>query len=144
MAQSSGASPVDPPAGAHLLMTAQGQGLQIYICTDRQWVLQAPDAKLFNAQGTQIGTHFAGPTWLLNDGSQVKGKVLATQASPDSKAVPWLLLEAVPNSGSGQFASVAWITRTNTQGGKAPAVVCPGPGAKLPVAYTATYSFYTR
>ena len=139
-AQQAGQS-IDAPPGARLLLEAKAAGVQVYACTDSHWVLKAPDAKLLDAQGQVIGTHFAGPTWRLNDGSEVKGKPIASQPAPDGKSVPWLLVGAVPGSGSGQFASVAFIRRTETNGGAAPKEACTA--GELPVSYTAKYSFYT-
>lgn len=134
-------SSIEVPAGAHLLLTAKAQGTQIYSCTDGHWVLKAPDAKLFDDAGKQIGTHFAGPTWQLNDGSEVKGKAIGSQASPESGSVAWLLVQAVPETGKGKFADVAYIRRTETHGGAAPKEACTSDTLSVP--YRATYSFYT-
>jgi hypothetical protein len=131
---------IQPPPGARLLLEARGEGVQIYICTNSQWILKAPDAKLLDAKGQVIGTHFAGPTWRLNDGSEVKGKMVASQPAPDGKSISWLLVGAVPGSGSGQFAAVAYIRRTDTSGGAAPKEACTS--GELPVQYAAKYSFY--
>jgi hypothetical protein len=103
------------------------------------WALKAPDAKLLNQQGSVIGRHFAGPTWELNDGSRIKGQVLAKRVAQDATAVPWLLLESV--GGTGTFGAVRFIQRTETHGGNAPDGSC-GQGAMRRVPYTATYSFY--
>lgn len=127
-----------------LLLEAKGDGVQIYTCTSTgtggKWTLKAPDAKLLDAQGKVIGTHFAGPTWKLTDGSEVKGKAIANQPSPDPSSVPWLLLQAVPGSGAGAFAAVTYIRRTETHGGAAPKDACTTGETRVP--YTATYSFY--
>jgi hypothetical protein len=131
---------IEAPPGARLLLEAKGDGAQVYACTDGHWVLKAPDAKLLDAQGREIGIHFAGPTWRLNDGSEVKGKLIASQPAPDGKSIPWLLVGAVPGSGSGRFAAVAYIRRTETTGGAAPGEACVS--GELPVPYTAKYSFY--
>ena len=128
------------PPGARLLLEARGEGAQIYTCTNSQWVLKGPNAKLIDAKGQVIGTHFAGPTWRLIDGSEVKGKMIASQPAPDGKSVAWLLLGAVPGSGSGKFAAVAFIRRTETSGGVAPKEACTS--GELPVPYAAKYSFY--
>jgi hypothetical protein len=136
-------STIDLPPGTHeLLLEAKGEGVQIYTCTDGKWALKAPDAKLLDLQGTVIGTHFAGPTWKLTDGSEVKGKAIASQPSPDADSVPWLLIQSVPNSGSGQFADVNYIRRTETHGGAAPKESCTDGESRQP--YTATYSFYSK
>jgi FtsP/CotA-like multicopper oxidase with cupredoxin domain len=133
---------IEAPAGAKLMLEAKGDGAQVYACTDSHWVLKAPDAKLLDAQGQVIGTHFAGPTWRLTDGSEVKGKVIASQPAPDGKSIPWLLLGAVPGSQSGKFTPVAYIRRTETNGGAAPKEPCTS--GELPVPYTAKYSFYAK
>jgi hypothetical protein len=133
---------IDVPPGAHLLLEAKGDGVQIYTCTDSKWTLKAPDAKLLDTKGKVIGTHFAGPTWKLNDGSQVKGKAIANQPSPEAGSVPWLLVQAVPGSGSGKFADVTYIRRTETHSGAAPKEACTSGESRQ--SYTATYSFYTK
>jgi len=136
-------SPIDLPPGNHeLLLEAKGDGVQIYTCVDGKWTLKAPDAKLLDLQGTVIGAHSAGPTWKLTDGSEVKGKAIASQPSPEADSVPWLLIEAVPGSGSGQFADVNYIRRTETHGGAAPKEACTDGESRQH--YTATYSFYSK
>jgi Protein of unknown function (DUF3455) len=132
---------VDPPAGTSLLLTAAGDGSQIYTCTEGHWTLKAPDARLLDERGQVIGTHFAGPTWRLTDGSEIKGKMVASKPSPDAGSVPWLLLQAVPNSGSGQLANVRYIARTETHGGAAGDQACTSGEERI--SYTAKYSFYT-
>jgi hypothetical protein len=137
------ASSIHVPPGATLLLEAKGDGMQIYTCTDSKWTLKAPDAKLLDAQGEVIGKHFAGPTWQLTDGSEVKGKAIANQPSPDAASVPWLLIQAVPATGKGKFADVSYIRRTETHGGAAWKGTCTD-GSETKVPYTATYTFYTK
>ena len=88
-----------------------------------------------------IGTHFAGPTWRLTDGSEVKGKVVASRPAQDAASVPALLLQAVPGSGTGKFANVNYIGRTATHGGAAGGDPCTSGEKRVP--YTAKYNFYT-
>jgi hypothetical protein len=135
-------SSIDVPPGAHLLLQAKGVGVQIYTCTDGKWTLKAPDAKLLDAQGKVIGKHFAGPAWKLNDGSEVKGKAIAKQPSPEAGSAAWLLVQAVPGSGTGKFSSLAYIRRTETHGGAAPESACTGGESRQH--YTAIYSFYAK
>jgi hypothetical protein len=130
---------IDVPPHSRLLLLAVGSGDQVYGCIDGSWVLNIPDAKLFNQEGSVIGRHFAGPTWQLNDGSWVTGKAVAKQVAPDATAVPWLLLESV--GGAGRLGAVRFIQRTETHGGNAPSGHC-SQNAMLRVPYTATYSFY--
>jgi hypothetical protein len=136
------AQSIEAPPGTRLLLEATGEGTQVYRCTDGNWVLKAPDARLLDAQRREIGVHLAGPTWRLTDGSEVKGKLIASQPAPDGKSIPWLLVGAVPGSGSGKFAAVAYIRRTATSGGAAPKEACVT--GELPVPYTAKYSFYVK
>jgi hypothetical protein len=138
-AQPAGQS-IAPPPGAQLVLEAKGVGAQVYTCTDSQWKLKAPDAKLLDATGRMIGTHFAGPTWLLIDGSEIRGKMIASQPAPDGKSIAWLLLAALPGSGSGKLANVTYIRRTETSGGAAPKEPCTS--GELQVQYAAKYSFY--
>ena len=130
---------IDVPPHTRLLLRAIGTGDQVYGCVNGNWALKAPDAKLLNQEGSVIGQHFAGPTWQLNDGSWVKGKVVAKQVAPDTTAVPWLLLESV--GGTGRFGAVRFIQRTGTHGGNAPGGSCSQSAVRR-VPYTATYSFY--
>jgi Protein of unknown function (DUF3455) len=131
---------IDAPQDVRALMIVKGEGAQIYTCTDAHWVLKAPDAKLLDANGHQIGTHFAGPTWKLNDGGEVKGKAIANQPSPDAGSIPWLLVQAVPGSAAGSLAQITYIRRTETHGGAAPNEACTGTTLSIP--YSATYTFY--
>jgi hypothetical protein len=130
---------IDVPPHARLLLRAVGSGDQVYGCVNGRWALTAPDAKLFNLEGSVIGRHFAGPTWQLNDGSWVKGKAVAKQVATDATAVPWLLLESI--DGTGRLGTVRFIQRTGTHGGNAPDGLCSQSAIRR-VPYTATYSFY--
>jgi hypothetical protein len=134
-------SSIEAPAGTALLFEAAGEGSQIYTCTDGHWTLKAPDARLLDQHGKVIGSHFAGPTWRLDDGSEIKGKAIANRPAADASSVPWLLVQAVPGSGSGKLASVLYIRRTETHGGAAPTKACDSGEERVP--YTAKYSFYT-
>jgi hypothetical protein len=133
---------IDIPQGARLLLKAKGDGVQIYTCTDGKWTLKAPDAKLLDNSGKVIGSHFAGPTWRLNDGSEIKGKVVGNQPSPDASSVAWLLLQTTSNNGTGTLADAAYIRRTDTHGGAAPKEACTNGETRVP--YTATYTFYAK
>jgi hypothetical protein len=77
----------------------------------------------------------------LNDGSEVKGKMVASRPASDGSSVPSLLLQAVPGSGTGKLADVTYIGRTDTHGGAADSKPCTSGEARVP--YTANYSFYT-
>jgi hypothetical protein len=142
---------IDLPAGVRAVLQAKGDGVQIYICTagneGPRWVLKAPDAKLLDAAGNIIGSHSAGPTWRLEDGSQVQGELIASQPAPQANSVAWLLLRAKDGTASGALANVAFIRRTETHGGVATVSSCAnshdvGDTARIP--YTATYTLYAE
>ena len=134
-----------PPAGEKLAMKVHASGSQIYACDGTQWTLTAPDAKLFDDAGKQVGSHFAGPTWQSSDGSRVVGKA-AANATVDPQSIPWLLVSAVDHSGQGAMSGVTSIQRLHTHGGKAPASGCDAAhkSEKTSVAYTADYYFYSK
>ncbi len=142
---------LEPPAGAKAVLLAYGQGVQRYVCNAKtqaggafEWVLKEPVAKLFDDQNHEIGSHSAGPSWQLADGSKVvKKKVLATTAALQFDAVPWLLVEVEP-SGQGKLAAVQYVQRLDTVGGVAPSTGCDAThaGALQDVEYRAVYVFY--
>lgn len=144
-------------AAALLPSTAQaaaleflGKGVQVYECTapaaggSPAWHLKGPDAVLLDATGQEAGKHFAGPSWQAKDGSTVVGKVLVASPAPRSGAVPWLVLEVVSHHGSGRFAAVTYVSRTDTNGGAAPATGCDAAhlNAQTWVPYNAIYTLF--
>jgi hypothetical protein len=140
---------VAAPAGATLLLEVVADGVQIYACEAKdnghEWVFKAPEANLFDKQGRQIGTHFAGPTWKLQDGSTVVGEVAAKADAPEAGAIPWLLLRAKGHEGAGALSTVAFIRRVDTKGGAAPKTGCDaghGP-EQARMRYTAIYQFFS-
>lgn len=139
------------PATQTLLLGTRASGVQIYDCkpgkddpTHLEWVFRAPEADLFDAAGTRVGKHYAGPTWEADDGSKVVGETQAHDDSPDANAIPWLLLRAKSTSGAGVLARTASVQRLQTVGGKPPAGGCTGAraGAEARVPYSAMYYFY--
>jgi hypothetical protein len=139
----------DPPATQHAVLAVIGKGVQIYACQQvgdvPQWVFQAPEAALFDAAGAKVGTHGAGPVWKYQDGSLVKGEVLAKNPAPEVGAVPWLLLKVAGVEGSGILTRIEFIRRSDTHGGVAPPGGCDirHVGAISRVPYTAMYTFYS-
>jgi hypothetical protein len=142
VAQAPTPAQLNPPKDQVLLFQFKGKGSQIYVCQNSAWVLKAPDARLFASDGELAGKHFAGPTWEAKDGSRVKGKMVASVPSPETDAIPWLLVAAVSHEGTGTMASVQTIQRLETKGGKAPAASCAAGTTDLAVPYEAQYAFY--
>ncbi len=143
---------LNAPANQVLSLETQAAGVQIYECkaskddpTRFDWVFKAPEADLFDSAGKNIGRHYAGPTWESNDGSKVVGEVKARDNGPDPNAIPWLLLSAKSNSGSGVFSKTKSIQRLYTTGGKAPIEGCSQTqeGKEVRVPYKAKYYFYS-
>jgi len=132
-----------PPAEEKLVLHALASGDQIYTCDGSKWTLSGPDAKLSDEAGREAGSHFAGPTWLWSDGSQVTGKPVGN-ATPDPESIPWLLLTATNHLGDGVMKNVSSIQRLRTKGGKAPTSGCTAShkDEKARVHYTADYYFY--
>lgn len=128
---------------------ALGKGVQIYTCQASgaafAWKLQGPEAVLSGSDGRVVGGHFAGPSWQAADGSTIVGEPVVASPSPQDGAIPWLVLRTRSTAGPGLFSGVTYVTRTQTQGGAAPATGCDadhvGKQARAP--YSATYTFFT-
>ena len=140
---------IKAPAGEELVLQVHAAGSQIYVCQagaeqKLSWVLKAPEAELTDASGKVIGTHYAGPSWKHQDGSEVKGKLAAKVDAPEPDAIPWLLLAASGHSGSGVLSRVTTIQRIHTHGGQAPKTGCDQAhtGAEVKIPYSADYYFY--
>jgi len=142
-------SAIQAPAGERVVLVAHASGSQIYTCqpgTENKfaWSLKGPDAELKDAKGKVIGKHFAGPTWKLEDGSEVTGKASGHVESPDPGSIPWLRVNVVAHSGEGALTNVSTIQRIHTQGGQSPTSGCDESHAKAESksSYTADYYFY--
>jgi len=143
------------PAGEVLAFQMAATGVQIYDCKVNkeaakkfEWVFRAPEAELYashDSSNVKLGKHYAGPSWEANDGSKVVAEVVAKADSPDTSAIPWLLLKTKSTSGSGTFSKVTSIQRVVTVGGKAPLSGCSDfqIGAETRTPYKATYYFFT-
>jgi hypothetical protein len=162
---------LEPPAGATVKLHAHAVGAQIYTCTASggtsadagaggsagattyAWVLKAPDAKLYDSSGAQVGTHGAGPSWTWGDGSVANGAKVAELNAPVADAISWLLLRVTSATGAGgaggagaigSLSDATYVQRLNTAGGKAPASGCDSTtaGTETPSGYSADYYFY--
>ena len=139
------------PSSSVLIFEFDARGVQIYTCeakpddaTSYVWTFKRPEAELLNQRGEIVGSHFAGPTWQGNDGSAVVGTVLERADSPDTGAIPWLLLEVTDHAGTGIFSTVTHVQRLATVGGTAPAEGCDEAhaGDEVRQPYEATYAFH--
>jgi hypothetical protein len=139
---------VSAPPGSALLLEVLADGVQIYTCAAKEsgfeWSFKAPEANLFDRQGRQIGTHFGGPTWKIDDGSAVVGEVIAKADAPEPDGIQWLLLRATSHQGSGALSAVAYIRRTETKGGVALKTGCDTShlSEQTRMRYSATYQFF--
>jgi hypothetical protein len=137
------------PAGQEVVLYAHGTGSQIYTCQSSAdgkfaWTLKAPDAELHDRKDKVIGSHFAGPTWKLKDGSEVTGKAAAHVDSLGGESIPWLLVNVVEHAGKGLLTNVTTIQRIRTHGGMPPDDVCDAAhvNTESKSSYSADYYFY--
>lgn len=146
-------SEIQAPADQQLLLTVRAEGDQIYVCqaaTDApnqfEWTLKAPEALLYDERGQEIGHHYGGPSWELQDGSKIVGQLYSRVDAPQPNAIPWLLLQVKSHEGEGMLSSVNWIQRVNTVGGKAPQTGCnaANQNQEIRVNYAADYYFLGR
>jgi hypothetical protein len=140
---------LSPPAGSNLLLSARGDGVQSYVCTEKDktfaWVFDGPSAALFNDSGRRIGVHEKGPIWTLDDGSGVTGELVARKDAPEAGAAPWLLLKVNAHVGTfGQLSGANYVRRIDTKGGAAPPDGCEAEhlGDIARIHYSAIYQFY--
>jgi Protein of unknown function (DUF3455) len=140
---------VAPPPGSAPVLELVADGVQIYTCEAKEggfaWSFKAPEANLFDKAGRQVGTHFAGPTWKLDDGSDVVGEVVAKADAAEPGTIQWLLLRVKSHQGSGALSPVAYIRRAETKGGLAPGAGCDAShlSQQARMRYSATYQFFS-
>ena len=140
---------IQAPAGEEVVLLAHATGSQIYTCLAAvdgkfSWTLKAPEADLHDRKDKVIGTHFAGPSWKLKDGSEVTGKAAAKVDALDPGSIPWLLVNVVSHAGNGLLGTVTTIQRVHTHGGQPPAEGCDAAhrDAETKSSYSADYYFY--
>lgn len=136
------------PAGNTPILLTHAQGDQIYQCALNEgkyaWKIEAPDAKLLDADGQIVGNHYTGPVWEYKEGSRVEGKIINRLDVVPETSISWLLVKVVAHHGQGLFSKVSYINRINTHGGLPPLSGCDGNhlGSEKRVPYTADYVFY--
>lgn len=130
-----------------IVTVIHAQGAQVYECKSDPlgklvWVFREPIATLLQG-GETIGRHYAGPSWELNDGSSVVGKVASRAPGASAQDIPLLKLDVLYRQGAGRLSDVATIQRINTKGGVAEGA-CEKNGELLSVPYSADYAFLKR
>jgi uncharacterized protein DUF3455 len=133
--------------GETLIATIHAEGAQLYECKADAagkliWQFREPIATLLVDNKT-IGRHFAGPSWELEDGSAVSGRVAARAAGASAADIPLLKLSVTTQRDRGMLVGVTTIQRLNTKGGVAEGA-CERTGALLSVPYSADYAFYKK
>ena len=129
------------------LLRWMAQGDQIYRCKPDSglphWVLERPEAVLKDTAGLVRAQHGAGPTWRAGDGSELQGVVVTVIPAPKPDAISWLVLRVSRHAGHGLLDAIAYILRTDTEGGIAPETGCDmaRSGRLIAVPYHATYTF---
>jgi hypothetical protein len=135
---------IDVPEGHKVHFHGFALGAQVYTWDGVKWGPAVPDATLFDQDGNVVATHFAGPTWRSNSGSEVVGELPPLAIIVDRDSIPWLRLTADKERthGPGIFANTTFIHRINTIGGKAPEENGTFIGQVAAVPYSADYFFY--
>lgn len=130
--------------GMTTVLQAHATGAQIYDCKANtlgalEWAFREPVANLV-VDGQTVGHHYPGPSWQLNNGSTVQGKVAAKAPGATEADIPWLKLDVVSHGGSGELDAVSAIQRINTSGGVLKGA-CDTAGTQVAVPYSADYVF---
>jgi Protein of unknown function (DUF3455) len=139
------------PENTSIALVAIGEGVQIYESKLNsmgtfEWALKAPEAALKNLDGEVLGKHYGGPSWSLNDGSQLVGNLppLKAISSPDGRNIPWLLVAAKSKSDAGLLSKVDFVARIATSGGVAPEEPPTSQADTVRVKYQAIYLFLRK
>lgn len=138
------------PAGNKPVLSVHAKGDQIYQCSvdnnKYAWKIQAPDARLYDAQGQIVGNHYAGPVWEYKEGSRIVGRIVNKIDIAPKSSISWLLVEVIGHKGNGLFSDVKYINRINTHGGLPPLSGCDANhlGSEKRVPYKADYIFYAK
>lgn len=138
------------PTGNKPVLSVHAKGDQIYQCTVENnayaWKIQAPDARLYDAQGRIVGNHYAGPIWEYKEGSRIVGRIVSKIDIAPQSSISWLLVEIIGHKGNGLLSKVNYINRINTHGGLPPSSGCDANhlGSEKRVPYTADYIFYAK
>jgi Protein of unknown function (DUF3455) len=127
-----------------LVATLHGEGKQVYDCVNGAYAFREPIATLEELRGNKkiVGIHGAGPFWASFDGSKVIGTGAVSVPSPAGTPpnIAWLRLSVASTAGKGGvFSNVAFIQRTDTRGGSAPATCGP---PTVAVEYSTIYQFW--
>lgn len=131
-------------AARETVLTAHAEGAQIYQCKPGPdgalvWSFREPIAVLM-VDGRTIGRHYAGPHWVLDDGSLIQGRMVISAPGASGADVALLKLAVIDNNGLGALNRTTLVYRVNTHGGNL-AGACPTAGMLRAVAYTAEYVF---
>jgi Protein of unknown function (DUF3455) len=137
-----------PPAFAvadrATVLEVHGVGAQIYQCEPDSsgrtvWTFREPIATLIR-DGKTIGRHYAGPSFELDDGGVVKGKLAMSAPGGGPGDIPLLKLTVAERRGAGALTWASVILRLNTHGG-ALSGACAGVGDLRAEPYSADYAF---
>ncbi|HYB49802.1 MAG TPA: DUF3455 domain-containing protein [Burkholderiaceae bacterium] len=134
-----------PPAGAEV-MRLKGAGSQIFRCETQsaglRWSFRLPEAELRDAQGNSVVHHGANLSFEHVDGSLLLSDVVDHVPSPNSDALPWLLLKT-HSFHDGALAGITYVERINTVGGMPPASCTPEQlNELLRVPFSAEFVFF--
>jgi hypothetical protein len=141
------------PKGHQLVASFRAEGVQVYKAVEGksgglEWSLEGPLADLKDKQGRWSGNHYGGPAWESADGSKVildRSVPVKPAPAEDPADIPWLLLKVKAAQGKpGLFASVAYVQRVNTIGGKAPTEPPKRAGMKVAIPYRAEYRLWAK
>ncbi|TFE69762.1 hypothetical protein A7Q09_04830 [Methylacidiphilum sp. Yel] len=139
------------PSHTMVVLVAEAKGVQIYSSQPQigkkssfEWKLTAPKALLFDKSGKQIGKHYSGPSWELNDGSKITTMLPPIAKVEQKTAIPWLLLKVKSHEGKGLLSNVQYVIRVATLGGLPPKKAPSKKNQCSKISYRATYLFLAK
>ena len=131
-------------ANRPVILSVHAEGVQLYECRQEAgggavWTFREPIATLIG-DGKTIGRHYVGPTWELDDGQAVKGKLAASAPGANAGDVPLLKLDVSEHRGVGALSAATLVLRLNTHGGGLKGA-CTVAGELRAEPYSADYLF---
>lgn len=138
---------IQQPPKAVAVMTLQGSGVNLFQCaTDEKgpyWRFVAPQLELKNRKNITQVSQGAEFTFIAQDGSKLRAKIIQSMPSKKTPNVYDVLFETGSYGRTGLLTGIEYVKRTNSTDGIPLTACSPAQlGQTLKVPFKATFTFY--